>query len=282
MSKYINYIFDHFRSEELEIKINALRTIIQMFSYYVKKSKIDGKGISIISVNFSNKELVEDYDEFVDIESKIDPNDIDKLTKLGEVKAKEYYLLKVYNILLPFLIEKGIDLAKFEQVIALIREKNFIFEEQWKSKWNPTRQTQVTVRWLYTDKIYFYLDIFHKNSQLKETIHFITVGPALSFLELCLGPLKWKDNNTVLLYQKNSRDYWEINIITKEVDFIYEPAIKDYPYKQYAQYNLALRFLEGLYGVPKNLEKAKYWLNKSAAQGLPKAIKLLEKLNHAK
>ncbi|BDR57661.1 SEL1-like repeat protein [Xylocopilactobacillus apicola] len=126
-----------------------------------------------------------------------------------------------------------------------------------------------------SSNIYFYLDFFHKNNQAKETIHITTASPGLGLIDLCLGVLKWKNEHVVLLYQNNKRDYWEINITTKETDFIYEPAISGNPH---GQYNLAISYLEGKLGLSNNMEKAIFWLNKSADQGFSKAIKLRNKL----
>lgn len=259
----------------------GFKNVIDMFLYYVEKGKIDGKGIKIITVYLSNEEEIGEYGEYLDIKSKIDFSDID-IHRFSAREAKEYFLLKIYNILLPSLIEKGIDISKFEKIIALIKEKNFVFEEKWKSEWNLSKNIKAAIRFVYKDRLDFYLDIFDRSNQIKETIPFITTHASLGLIELCLGCLKWKDDDTLLLYQENNRDYWQINILTKEIDFIYIPAIEDNPYKQYRQYNLALRYLDGLYGVPQNVEKAKYWLKKSAEQGLPKAIKLLTQLNSTK
>ncbi len=278
MSKYIQVIETRDMQGAIKSLSPDVRSIVDMFSFYVARAKIQGNNIGKIIVIFSDGGKNEELLDVVLIKTKKELN-CKELNSLPIAEARKAYLSKIYNEILSLFKDNNLTLVSLEQVIYLIKSKNYIFEEQWKSKWSPSKKVQASIRWLYTDSIYFYLDIYNKDEKTTESISITVAAPGLGSVELCLGELKWKSNNIVLLYQNNKRDYWEIDIETKEVNFFYQPAISGNPH---GQYNLALNYLEGELGLPKDIEKAKYWLNKSAEQGFNKSIKLLEEMNSIK
>ncbi|MCL1853876.1 MAG: SEL1-like repeat protein, partial [Peptococcaceae bacterium] len=116
--------------------------------------------------------------------------------------------------------------------------------------------------------------INEKDSHAEKWIPIIRIGIGLGLFESLLGELMWQDNDTVLLYQKNKRDYWEIDTEKDTVVFHYPRAEKGDPH---GQYDYAKMYIDG-WLVAQDFDMAVQWLKKSAAQGFGRAVKLLNRI----
>lgn len=274
MSKYIQVVEVSDWEGALKHLSPAVRSVADMLSFYIAKNKVEGNGIGKIIVLFAGNGKNEEQLDVVSIntEKKID---YEMLNALPVVEARKRYLTLIGNELLTLYKDDSSITTSLMRTLSQLIDKDCIFDEKWKSKWNPSKSIQASVRWSYTDNIYFFLDIYDKVKKTTESIAITAATPGLGLIEFCLGMLRWENNNIVLLFQQNKRDYWQINTENREVEFFYQPAYSDNPH---GQYNLATRYLEGHFGLVKDLEKAKYWLTRSASLGFTKSINLLKEL----
>jgi TPR repeat protein len=102
----------------------------------------------------------------------------------------------------------------------------------------------------------------------------VSVTIALGLFETLCKKFLWVDNNTVRIVQKNMRDYWDVDIVQETSTFHYPRAENGDPH---GQYDFAKMYIDG-WLVEQDMEKAIMWLEKSAAQGFKRAIRLLERI----
>lgn len=141
---------------------------------------------------------------------------------------------------------------------------------------NPSNTLTASAAW-NTDQ---YINIGVLVQRSKDTPHeFFTatrIGISLGLFESLLGPVEWVNEKTVRLYQTNKRDYWEIDTSSREVIFHYPRAESN---DAHGQFDLAKMYIDG-WIVEQDLEQARLWLERAAAQGFSRAVKLLQRMNN--
>ncbi|AZF18689.1 hypothetical protein C4J92_5252 [Pseudomonas sp. R3-18-08] len=140
---------------------------------------------------------------------------------------------------------------------------------------NPSKTLTASAAWS-TDR---YINIGVQVQGFKSIPHeFFTatrIGISLGLFESLLGAVEWVNDQTIRLYQTNKRDYWEIDTSSREVIFHYPRAESG---DAHGQFDLAKMYVDG-WIVEQDFEKAREWLERAAAQGFSRAIKLLQRMN---
>lgn len=140
---------------------------------------------------------------------------------------------------------------------------------------NPSKTLTATAAWR-TDQ-YINVGVLVQG-QKKCPDSFFTatrISISLGLFESLLGSVEWVDDQTVRLYQANKRDFWELDTTTGNVAFHFPRAEAG---DAHGQFDLAKMYIDG-WIVEQDFEQARTWLERSAAQGFSRAVKLLQRLN---
>lgn len=170
---------------------------------------------------------------------------------------------------------KGWDTAPIHKLHAEIVKREYQFSgTSGRPLKNPSNTLTASAAW-NTDQ---YINIGVLVQRSKDTPHeFFTatrIGISLGLFESLLGPVEWVNEKTVRLYQTNKRDYWEIDTSSREVIFHYPRAESN---DAHGQFDLAKMYIDG-WIVEQDFEQARLWLERAAAQGFSRAVKLLQRM----
>lgn len=276
MSKYlITFLVTLTKSSDITIN-TEIRSVSDMFSYYIQKAKILANGIGKIMILFSNKNNIELLPEGILICNLI-PQNIYKISQDFDInKNRELYAKDIYLSIEYICKNQNIDMRPFNEIFKNIKSKNYIFEEYWKTnKWNRSRTYKAYIKWNYEDYIYLYVEIFNKKINNNFFIFISKIEIGLGVLASVLGKLVWQNEKTLLLFHLNKRDYWIIDIETKKVTFVFPRAESGDPH---GQFDLGKMYYNGSTFLDKNEALGLSWIKKSADQGFKSAIKFLEKI----
>lgn len=257
---------------------NRILSVINMFDYYMSK-KIIGNGIDRITVLFFNnteseKGIIKSVlvsEDYVNILIGIDFSIINKLELIESRKTLIEVLLKGLFQLCEI---KRIEKNMFEKTMIKIEELNFSFSTYLYKKPIKNKRYTANIFFTCTDAFNIYLE--YKNDIITNQIHIgkLPLGNN-NIINFYYKSLSWYSDNTIKILQSNSRDYWEYNIVDNQLFFHYPRAENG---DAHGQYDLAMIYLEGRFGVLENKETALKWLKKSAYQGFKRAINKLKEI----
>jgi TPR repeat protein len=195
--------------------------------------------------------------------------------KSSEEEIKNAYVNEVTEVLLRLGNHYGWDIQKILELKAEIVRRNYKFYGAFGAcKSSPDRRNTAQVAWTTDDYINIGVNIKNKKSNNEIRVPIVSVTIALGLFETLCKKFLWVDNNTIRIVQKNMRDYWNVDIVQKTSTFHYPRAENGDPH---GQYDFAKMYIDG-WLVEQDMEKAVIWLEKSAAQGFKRAIRLLERI----
>jgi TPR repeat protein len=119
-----------------------------------------------------------------------------------------------------------------------------------------------------------FVQIENRKREIIREFRILSFPPAITILEDALGKLEWVDESKLRVTHSNGRDYWLIDLEKGTCEFVYPRADAGDPH---GQFQLGLLYLEGRY-VPRDRERALYWIRQSAAQKFAHAVKRLREL----
>lgn len=179
----------------------------------------------------------------------------------------------MHETLLDIAEDRGWNAQAFQEAYSKVTSANFEFSGYWKTPLsNPSRQYKAQIYWEFDDEIEVFICIGpYKGDGPTSKISICRLPATLAALDNILGQLKWEDESHVRLLHTNKRDYWDINVPSGTVNFCYPRALNE---DAHGQYDLGIMYLEGRL-VPKDREKAIYWIRKTAEKKFGRAIKKL-------
>jgi len=152
----------------------------------------------------------------------------------------------------------------YRSVLTHMEESNFLFSGKLKEI-----NREWSLEWRYERDIEYYFRNKERNAEIP-------------LFKLRCRSIRHKDffskfsinANELILSKTRSEDYWIFDIKKESVTYISARAMAG---QAHGQYDLAKMYLDG-HLVQRNLDTAKEWLEKSAAQGFRRAQELLKKL----
>lgn len=171
---------------------------------------------------------------------------------------------------------KGWDTEPIRKLHAEIIKRDYQFSgTSGRALKNPSKTLTALAAWR-TDQ-YINVGILIRGSKNTPDEFFTAtrIGISLGLFESLLGAVEWVNDQTVRLYQANKRDYWEIDTSSRKVVFHYPRADSG---DAHGQFDLAKMYVDG-WIVEQDFEQARQWLERAAAQGFSRAIKLLQRMN---
>jgi TPR repeat protein len=188
----------------------------------------------------------------------------------------EFLIKDIHEALLSLAGLKGWDVTPFHNLHTEIVKRRYRFSgTSGRSTKNPSKQLSATMAWRTNE----YIDIGVLVKNTKEASEFFftvtSIGISLGLFESLLGNIVWVDDKALRLFQENKRDYWEIDIESKAVKFYFARAeVGD----AHGQFDLAKMYING-WIVEQDMESARLWLERSAAQGYTRATKVLQRIS---
>jgi|GEM_PF-3047019 len=153
--------------------------------------------------------------------------------------------------------------GNWQDIIDDMRAKNFVFSENIK-KINQ----DWSFRWRYIDPwqgVEFYFYNWRKNKEVLMCKQHSSIMPRYWFVGFSL------QDDTFKIALRLSDQYWLFDLKTERCRYVHPRAEAG---EAHSQYNLARDYLWRA-----DLTQGRHWLEKAAAQGFPRAIKLLERIN---
>lgn len=201
---------------------------------------------------------------------------LDSAANASDGDAGKRLIDEIGDALLSLAVSKGWNPGPLHALRDEVVRRGYRFEgSSGRALKNPSGTMTATAAW-HTDQ---YLHIGIRVSDAKAaTTRFITatrIGIALGLFETLLGPVQWVDDRQVRLFQRNKRDYWQIDTYSADARFHFPRAESG---DAHGQYELARMYLDG-WIVEQDRALARHWLQQSAAQGLARAQKLLQRLD---
>jgi TPR repeat protein len=195
--------------------------------------------------------------------------------KSSEEEIKSAYVNEMTEALIFLGEHYGWDIQRILALKAEIVRRNYKFYGAFGAyKSSPDRRNTAQVAWTTDDYINIGVNVKNKKNNNEIWVPIISVAIALGLFETLCKKFFWVDNNTVRIVQKNMRDYWDVDIVQGISTFHYPRAENG---DAHGQYDFAKMYIDG-WLVEQDMGKAVMWLEKSAAQGFKRAIRLLERI----
>ena len=282
MGKYLKIVEARYRLEDFidtsdpEVD-GCIKEAATCYAFHLETAKISFDGISkVVLVGGSEEERGE---KLLDVLTWQHPyhviNQLSSHKNLYEIKSS--YVREVSDALVRVAERNTWDIAPVSSLYDEVLAKQFKFEGVWmKNKANPSRSDSIGIRW-NTDnnriKIRFAYE--SKGGGAEQSIPIVSIPIGLGQFETILGRFEWRGNQSCRLWNKNKRDYWELDLQNRETQFHYGPAEEGNPHGQFA---LAKMYLDGNHLVEVDERKALELLKRSSEQGFGPAKKLLAAL----
>lgn len=279
MGKYLQvveagYPLEHFLSGPDADETNRIPEAMAAYSFLLGKGKVGSGGV--VKVILAGPCAERRTEDLIDVLRYEHP-----LGERAEVNAlptpHERCVAEAHHALRELGAGRGWDLEALDAVLRETAARDYRFAGTGsKSRWNPGRTCSVAVEWRTTDRTSLGFTVTRKGDQPR-WVPFLTSAIGYGKIAGALGKFGWQDDRHALLWHKNRRDRWRLDVETLEVEFLYAPAEDGNPH---GQYQLGKMYLDGagITWVEQDADRARYWLRKSADQGFARAKHLLEKL----
>ncbi|WP_339436637.1 MULTISPECIES: tetratricopeptide repeat protein [unclassified Pseudomonas] len=274
MSKYLSTLDIAFPSERLQA--HNIREAAVLYIYLLAtKCKVPAGGISKVILQPAP---VEEEQTLLDVCTYFYPfKHLDNLPIDASDRTIRQSLIEDINeALLSLAALKGWDSDPIHKLHAEVIKREYQFSgTTGRPLKNPSKTLSATAAWR-TDQ-YINIGVLVQGAKkTSETFFTATrISISLGLFESLLGAVEWVNDQTVRLFQANKRDYWEIDTTAGTVAFHFPRAEAG---DAHGQFDLAKMYVDG-WIVEQDFEQAKTWLERSAAQGFSRAIKLLQRLN---
>lgn len=180
----------------------------------------------------------------------------------------------IHEALVSLAVLKGWDVAPLHKLHAEIVKCGYSFSgTSGRSVKNPSKTLSAAMAWRTND--YIDIGVLVQEGDSDTFIAVSSIGISLGLFESLLGSIVWVDDQTLRLFQGNQRDYWEIDTKSKLVKFHFARAEAG---DGHGQFDLAKMYING-WIVEQDMENARYWLERSAAQDYTRATKLLQRIS---
>ncbi|MFC6336098.1 hypothetical protein GIR22_00440 [Pseudomonas sp. CCM 7891] len=274
MSKYLSTLEIAAPTERLQA--HSIREAAVLYVYLLAtKCKLPADGIAKIILQ---QTPVEAEQTFTDVYTYSHPfKHLDNLAADAPDGAIRQALIEDINeALLSLAALKGWDTDPIHKLHAEIIKRNYQFSgTAGRSLKNPSKTLTATAAWR-TDQ-YINIGVLVQGSKSTPEVFFTAtrIGIALGLFESLLGAVEWVNDQTVRLFLANKRDYWELDTTSKTVEFHFPRAESG---DAHGQFDLAKMYVDG-WIVEQDFEQARQWLERSAAQGFSRAVRLLQRMN---
>lgn len=272
MSKYLGYVclYTHKKESLFDTPLEMLHfRYIQKFNFVQKKLKCDGVGrINLIMTDNPVEHLqTERFSNVMDILFFVD--------KKMDTHREIYTFYK--NILTDIWIKYKFDLVPLQETINQLND----FHQPWdycitKNMYNNSKTCAISLKMHVDANVELYL-IIHQPKDVNRLVLFSKINLDIDIAETLkhyCNKKYWKTDSKFMIELDNHRDYWEYDVETDTVNFIYPRAEENNPH---GLYDLGMLYREGRY-VLQDMNMAKYFLELSAARGYSKAEKALKTL----
>ena len=140
---------------------------------------------------------------------------------------------------------------------------------------SPDKRRRAQMGYTYEQMIDVYVDITTIAEDRAVRVPFARLADGLDLIATMIGPMKWASNDQLEIEHKNKKDKWIVKLgDNPQSEFTTERAARDDPH---GLYDLGMNYLNG-YLVPKDLERARYWLRRAAERGYSRAPAALAKI----
>jgi hypothetical protein len=140
---------------------------------------------------------------------------------------------------------------------------------------SPNRRLRAQLRYEYVHAISVAIHVSGAQSNEGMVIAIATLPAIFEVIELTIGELKWISNDEIGVGHANEKDRWRISVgPPSSVEFFTARAERDDPH---GLYDLGMMYLNGR-TVLKDLDKARYWLERARERGYSKAESALLRL----
>ncbi|WP_338522072.1 SEL1-like repeat protein [Pseudomonas batumici] len=274
MSKYLLTL--EIASPTERLQAHSIREAAVLYVYLLAtKCKLPAGGIAKIILQ---QAPVEAEQTLMDVCTYSHPFiHLDNLPEDATDSAIRQSLIEDINeALLSLAALKGWETDPIDKLYAEIIKRDYRFSgTAGRSQKNPSKSLTATAAWR-TDQ-YINIGILVQGSKNTPDAFFTVtrIGISLGLFESLLGPVEWVNDQTVRLFQVNKRDYWEIDTASQTVEFHFPRAESG---EAHGQYDLAKMYIDG-WIVEQDFEQARRWLERSAAQGFSRAVKLLQRMS---
>jgi TPR repeat protein len=140
---------------------------------------------------------------------------------------------------------------------------------------SPDKTRRAQMEYTYEYAIDVYVNVVQSAENRSERVLFAKLIAGLDLIATLIGPMKWTSNDQLEIQLKNKNDKWIVKLGDKpQSEFITERAARDDPH---GLYDLGMNYVKG-YLVPKDLERARYWLRRAAERGYSRAPSALAQI----
>ncbi|HEY6527394.1 MAG TPA: hypothetical protein VIZ65_01780 [Cellvibrionaceae bacterium] len=276
MAKYLHNV--QMNADESILKELAL---LEDFSFGVvtdcfmlEMGKIDLGGIAKVMVHLTDSPQQEnDYQTFIDVIQIKKYLEISGFLSLPRLE-KKLRLITLIQEAVEFLAkENGIVLCLDEVVRkSLLRLENFSGTIG-KKITKKDKSAAAQIFYTYKKNIEIACQIKYADGS-EQTVVMFEAPPVLGVVLDMFGSAQWASEDSIAITKKNTDDYWLIDVNQSASDFFLARACNG---QAHGMYDVGMMYATGRL-VLINKEKAKFWLEKAASAGFPKAAAALSKL----
>lgn len=199
--------------------------------------------------------------------------DVNTLRAMDVSSQKRWFLDSIMICLENFAGQFGWDIEHCRATHARIVHGGIVFDRSWgkRARWKRTG-VSAQMHISFYDDIELSVDLLDRDGAVRRRQWIARLPGAIGAVTGMT--IAWADDVRVQVWMDNKRDFWEYNTESDEVVFHYPRAERG---DAHGEYDFAKMYLDG-YLVSRDVERALYWLRRSAAQKFGRAVHLLAKL----
>ena len=272
MAKYLGYIC-LYTNKEVEALFDTPSKIlhfryIQKFNFVQKKLKCDGIGrINLIMTDSPEDHLqMERCGEIMNILFFVD----EKIHTHSEIYT--FYT----KILTDIWMKCTFELDPLNTVLNLLTDFHLPWDYVSRTLYNQSRTYGISLKVHVDVTVELYL-IVHKPNGANHLVLFSKVNFDMFIsdtIKYYCNKKYWRTDLKFIIELANNRDYWEYDVESDTIKFVFPRAEANNPH---GLYDLGQLYMEGLY-VLKDIDMAKHFLQLSVENGYSRAGKALEEL----
>lgn len=277
MGRYLQSVESHYPASRFHdgagAEADRVREAATAYAHALRRGKVEARGIAkVILVDRPAESRVEDLLDVLRYEHP--------LRQHAWVNAlphpHERYVGEMHHALRELGGARGWGLEALDSAYrrVLLADHRFVGVHA-KPRWNKSRSCMLSAEWLTTDEVRCCFVVIPVRGE-EGRVTFMTSPIGLGKIECVSASLAWEDDRRAVLWHRNRRDRWRIDVDTMDVDFVYGPAEAGNSHGMYA---LGRMYLDGSSWTVRDRDKARLWLEKSANSGFAHARALLAGLN---
>ena len=249
-------------------------------AYFSALARVETGPIEKIQVTFVDRPEADGHaSELIDVVEILKYLDSANYEQLDEIGKRLKLAELMHSAVLALCRAHGWDASPFEQAHAKIVATGVsLGGPLGKPATSPDKRWRAQLEYEYVRNIDVYIAVTDLEGNRRCRVLFAKLPGIFSVIAKTIGSMKWTSNDELEVRHQNKKDKWLVKLDEKpRSEFITERAARDDPH---GLYDLGMNYANG-YLVPKDLERARYWLERAAARGYNKAPSALARLGES-